>query len=98
MQEKEYYTYIMMNRWNTVSYVGISGDLSFRVWQHKEKVNEGFTKKYNINKLVYYETYDNPDDAIVREKQLKRWNRKKKVDLIKKENPEFKDLSDGWEV
>ncbi len=87
-----------MNRWNTVSYVGISGDLSFRVWQHKEKVNEGFTKKYNINKLVYYETYDNPDDAIVREKQLKRWNRKKKVDLIKKENPEFKDLSDGWEV
>ena len=83
MQEKEYYAYIMMNKWNTVSYIGITGELSGRVWQHKQKVNEGFTKKYNINKLVYYETFDNPGDAIAREKQLKRWNRKKKILILR---------------
>jgi len=77
----------MMNKWNTVSYIGITGKFSIRVWQHKQKVNEGFTKKYNINKLVYYETFDNPSDAIAREKQLKRWSRKKKVELIKKKYP-----------
>ena len=98
MQKKEYYIYIMMNKWNTVSYIGITGQLTGRVWQHKQKVNESFTKKYNINKLVYYETFDTPSDAIAREKQLKRWSRKKKVELIKKENPEFKDLSKDWEV
>ena len=88
----------MMNIWNTVSYIGITGELSNRIWQHKQKVNEGFTKKYNINKLVYYETFDNPDDAIAREKQLKKWSRSKKVELIKKGNPEFKDLSSDWEA
>jgi len=98
MQEREYYTYIMMNRYNTVSYIGITNNIAHRIWQHKEKVNKGFTKKYNINKLVYYETFDNPDEAITREKQLKQWNRSKKVELIKKENPEFKDLSDDWEM
>jgi|SRR3989338_2794440 len=97
MNEKEYYTYIMMNKWNTTSYIGVTGELSGRVWQHKRKVNPGFTQKYNINKLVYYEIFDNPEEAIAREKQLKRWSRKKKVNLIKKHNPKFKDLSKDWE-
>ncbi len=88
----------MMNRYNTVSYIGITNNIAHRIWQHKEKVNKGFTKKYNINKLVYYETFDNPDEAIAREKQLKQWSRSKKVELIKKENHEFKDLSDDWEM
>ena len=98
MQKREYYTYIMMNKWNTVSYVGMTGELLGRVWQYQQKVNEGFTKKYNINKLVYYETFDNPNNAIAREKQLKRWSKKKKVGLVKKENPELRDLLKDWEV
>ncbi len=93
MQEREYFIYIMMNKWNTVSYIGMTGELVGRNWQHKQKVNEGFTKKYNINKLVYYEIFDNPSDAIAREKQLKRWRREKKIALVKKENPQFRDLS-----
>ncbi len=63
-EEKEYYTYIMMNKWNTVSYIGMTGELSGRIWQHNQKQNKGLTEKYNINKLVYYETFDNPFDAI----------------------------------
>jgi len=88
----------MMNKWDTVSYIGVIGNLSGRVFCHKQKMNKGFTEKYNINKLVYYETFDNPGDAIAREKQLKRWTRKKKVLLIRKENPDFQDLSKNWEV
>lgn len=87
----------MMNKWNTVSYTGMTGELPGRIWQHKQKINKGFTEKYNINKLVYYETFDNPSDAIEREKQLKRWSRIKKVTLIKKENPRFDDIAKDWE-
>ena len=94
MSTKSYYTYIMMNKWNTVSYTGMTSDLSERSWQHKEKIVKGFTQKYNINKLVYYETFDSPTDAIEREKQIKKWSRKKKLELIKTVNPELKDLSD----
>lgn len=75
-EEKEYYTYIMMNKWDTVSYIGITGNLLGRILSHKQKINKGFTEKYNINKLVYYETFDNPGDAIARKKQLKRWTKK----------------------
>lgn len=88
--------YIMMNKRNTVSYIGMTSVLSGRVWQHKRKVVEGFAKKYNINKLVYYEVFETAYYAIAREKQLKRWSRKKKIDLIKKVNPEFQDLSKDW--
>ncbi|RJR32153.1 GIY-YIG nuclease family protein [Candidatus Parcubacteria bacterium] len=90
---KTYYVYIMMNKWNTTSYIGVTSKLDERISQHKNKVVEGFTKKYNINKLVYYEPYDNVSDAITREKQLKKWSRKKKVDLIRKVNPKLNDLS-----
>ncbi len=85
-----------MNRGNTTSYIGVTSNLSGRVWQHGEKLVKGFTAKYNINKLVYYEVFETAYDAITREKQLKRWSRVKKVTLIKKINPELRDLSEDW--
>ena len=94
--EKRYYVYILMNKSNTASYIGITSDLLKRIWQHKEKIVEGFTQKYNIWKLVYYETSDDPETAIAREKQLKRWSRTKKEALIKRHNPRLVDLSLAW--
>ena len=87
-----------MNKWNTTTYIGVAGDLTQRVWQHKQKLIKGFTEKYNLVKLVHFEIFDNPTDAIAREKQLKRWSREKKVWLIKQQNPEFQDLSEDWET
>ncbi len=92
MHKKQYYVYIVTNKSNTL-YIGITGNLTVRIYQHKYKLVKGFTSKYNISKLVYYEVFDNPEEAIIREKQIKGWTRKKKIDLIKKMNPEFKDLS-----
>lgn len=86
----------MTNKYNTVFYTGITGDLFARVFQHKNKEIEGFTSKYNINKLVYYEEFDHAYEAILREKQLKNWHRQWKLSLIKKHNPTFKDLSEKW--
>ncbi|MBU3965284.1 GIY-YIG nuclease family protein [Patescibacteria group bacterium] len=83
----------MTNKLNTVIYAGVTGDLAKRAYEHKNKLVKGFTSKYNITKLVYYEIYNNIIDAISREKQIKGGSRKKKIDLIKKENSEFKDLS-----
>ena len=88
--KKEYY--IMTNMSYTL-YVGFTDGLVKRVEQYKNKVFDGFTKKYNINKLVYYEVFDNPRDAITREKQIKKYSRKKKIALIKSMNPKFRDLS-----
>ena len=68
-----------------------------RVWEHKNKVVDGFTKKYNVDRLVYYELTDSVDTALNREKQLKRWHREWKINLIKEMNPEFNDLSLVWE-
>lgn len=93
---RKYYVYIMTNKRNTVLYTGVTNNLFERVFQHKNKLVEGFTKKYNINKLVYYEEFDNAYDAISREKQIKGGSRKKKIDLIESMNKEWKDLSDGW--
>jgi len=76
-------------------YTGITNNLERRVYEHKNKLVEGFTKKYNINKLSYFELYSNADDAIRREKQIKGWKRIKKLKLIESMNPEWKDLSDG---
>jgi putative endonuclease len=83
-----------MSSISRVLYIGITGNLSKRVWEHKNKLVEGFTKKYNTNKLVYFEQTENVMSAIAREKQLKNWNRQKKIKLIEKINPEWKDLSD----
>ncbi|HPI67478.1 MAG TPA: GIY-YIG nuclease family protein [bacterium] len=90
---KFYSVYIMTNISLTL-YTGITNNLKARVWQHKYKIIKGFTARYNIKKLVYYETYNNPADAIGREKEIKGWVRKKKLKLIKDFNPTFKDLFD----
>jgi len=82
----------MTNEKNTVIYTGITNDLKKRVFQHKSKIIKGFTQKYNITKLVYYEIFDNPYNAISREKQIKAGSRKKKIDLINQSNPQWKDL------
>ncbi len=72
---KQYYVYFTTNKNNNVIYIGVTGDLIKRIYQHKNKIFEGFTKKYNVDKLVYYEIYNNIEDAIRREKQLKNWHR-----------------------
>jgi putative endonuclease len=96
MKTHEYSTYILTNKSNTTFYVGVTSELENRVWQHKNKVYDGFTSKYEINKLVYYEEYQWIHDAIAREKQLKGGSRQKKIDLIIAANPGWNDLSDGW--
>jgi putative endonuclease len=92
MKQKYYYVYILSNKYNNVIYVGITNDLIRRVYEHKNKLIEGFTEKYNVDKLVYYELFNDPINAITREKQLKGYSRKKKVELINSFNPEWKDL------
>ena len=89
---KYHYIYIITNKKQGTLYTGITSDLLKRIWQHKNKVVKGFTNKYNLDKLVYYETSEVVDNAITREKQLKNWKRQWKIELIEKENPEWKDL------
>lgn len=92
---KQYYVYIIGNKRPTI-YIGVTNNLMRRVLEHKNKYITGFTKKYSLNKLLYYEIYQNIEVAFKREKQLKHWNRKWKLDLIRKLNPELKDLSDRF--
>jgi putative endonuclease len=94
MQSRQSYVYLLTNKYNTVLYTGVTSDLKKRVWQHKEKLVEGFTKKYNVDKLVYYEVFADIRDAIAREKQIKAGSRQKKVDLIQVMNPQWRDLYD----
>ena len=93
---KTYAVYILTNYNETTFYIGVTGDLQKRIWEHKNKVVEGFTKKYNVDRLVYYEVTEDVESALSREKQLKRWHRQWKINLIKEMNPEFKDLSEQW--
>jgi putative endonuclease len=93
---KKYYVYILTNRTNRVLYIGVTNNIKKRVLQHKQKLVEGFTKRYNVNKLLYYEETEDVRAALIREKQLKGWLRAKKFNLIKTMNPEFQDLSEGW--
>ena len=88
---KTYYVYILGNSRPTL-YIGVTNNLVRRVWEHKKGLVDGFTKKYGLKKLLYFEQFSYVEDAIRREKQLKHWNRKWKLDLIKKTNPEFRDL------
>jgi putative endonuclease len=90
-----YYIYIMSNQSRTL-YIGFTNDIKKRVYQHKAELVDGFTKKYKIDTLVYIESFQDVHSVIAREKQLKHWARKKKLDLILKENPQWRDLSDGW--
>lgn len=91
---QRFYVYIMTNPRDTMVYTGATNNLARRVQEHKEKLVEGFTKKYNLTKLVYYEAFDDPRAAIAREKQLKGGSRQKKNDLADSLNPEWRDLSE----
>lgn len=90
--QHNYFIYILTNRTNKLVYIGVTNDLRRRIYEHKNKLFPGFTRKYNLNKLVYFERYQNIDEAILREKRLKKWKRSWKDDLIKKENPDWNDL------
>jgi len=90
--ERQYYVYIMTNENNTVLYTGITNDLKRRVWEHKEKLIDGFTKKYNVTKLLYYEIFRDVSNAILKEKQIKGGSRAKKVRLVNCANREWRDL------
>ena len=95
MQTKTYYVYLLSSLSGTL-YVGITSDLRKRMWQHKEHTFRGFTAKYDVDRLLYYETFDVAQHAIEREKQIKGWRRQKKIELITKENPKWVDLSGDW--
>jgi putative endonuclease len=90
--DKHYFAYIMTNKHNKVLYTGITSDLKRRVYEHREKLISGFTKKYNLSKLVFYEIHRDPENAILREKQIKAGSRQKKIDLINSVNEEWLDL------
>lgn len=90
--DNQSYVYILTNEYNTAFYVGVTSNLVKRIFEHKEKFLDGFTKKYNINKLVYYEIFSDISIAFDREKQLKKWKRSLKLNLIQKQNPNFDDL------
>jgi putative endonuclease len=90
--EKNFYVYILASQPNSTLYIGVTSDLIKRIWEHRNKLVEGFSKKYNVSQLVYYECFQDAEHAIKREKRLKKYNRKWKTDLIEKTNPIWKDL------
>ena len=92
MKQKHFYIYMMTNKRKGTIYTGVTNDLTVRVWQHKNNIFEGFTKKYKLYKLVHYEQYEDINSAIEREKQVKKWRRQWKLELIEKLNPEWNDL------
>ncbi len=94
---KEYYVYILASKKNGVLYIGITNDITRRVLEHKTNLNKGFSWRYDVKRLVYYETFTSIRDAIIREKRLKKWNRAWKVELIEKENSEWEDLSRSFD-
>ncbi len=93
---KTYYVYILASKRNGTLYIGVTSNLMKRIYEHKNKLIDGFTKKYNIDKLVYFEQTKDIKSAITREKQLKKWNRKWKLELIEKTNPNWDDLAEDW--
>ena len=96
MQQHQYYVYMLSNWNNEVLYIGVTNNLQKRVYEHKHHLVEGFTDKYNVTKLVYFEETSDVHAAIEREKQLKKWRREKKNQLIESMNPHWNDLSEGW--
>ena len=93
-----YYVYILSDKKEGIIYIGFSGNIKQRILQHKKGYSKGFVNKYNLNKLVYYEKFETPDDAIKREKQIKKWNREWKINLINDFNPNWNDLSYFFEI
>ena len=94
MFEKKGYIYILTNKNNNVLYTGVTSDLIKRIYEHKNGFVEGFTKKYHVHKLIYYEVFEDVGSAIAREKQIKSWLRRKKIALIEAMNPKWQDLYD----
>ena len=94
MNSKSYYVYILASERNGTLYIGVTNDLKRRIYEHKNILVEGFTKKYSVHSLVYYEETSDINSAIEREKQIKKWNRKWKTNLIEKDNPDWNDLYD----
>jgi len=94
--EKTFYVYILASARNGTLYIGVTSNLSKRVWEHKEGIVEGFTKKYGVNQLVWFELHQDAMAAITREKQLKKWERAWKINLIQKQNPLWRDLSEEF--
>jgi putative endonuclease len=92
LRKMSYFVYILASKKNGTLYVGFTDDLSRRLYEHKNKMFDGFTKKYRVDKLVYFERQLTSEDAIKRESQLKIWNRKWKIELIEKHNPDWKDF------
>lgn len=93
---KSYYVYLLTNWNNQVMYVGVTNDLNRRIYEHKNKMVEGFTAKYNLSKLIYFEETNDINAAIAREKEIKRWRREKKNKLVEQLNPQWKDLSEKF--
>ena len=93
---ESYFVYILASKRNGTLYTGVTNDVESRVLEHKLELNEGLTKKYKVKSLVYYESFSDPESAIIREKQIKKWRREWKIKLIEKTNPQWKDLSSGW--
>ncbi len=91
---KSYYVYILCSKRNGTLYAGVTSDLARRIYEHKSDIVEGFTRKYRVHKLVWYERHESIEEAIIREKQIKKWNRKWKLEMIERENPEWRDLYD----
>ncbi len=89
---KQFYVYILTSKRNGTLYIGVTSNLAQRIRQHKSNQSEGFCKKYNVRQLVYFEQHDTAENAITREKQLKKWNRTWKLKLIEKHNPQWQDL------
>jgi len=89
---KQYYVYILTSRKNGTLYIGVTSDLLKRIYEHKQNLIDGFTKKYHVHYLVYYEVHNDIREAIIREKQIKKWNRKWKLRLIEEMNPNWRDL------
>src|SRR5579864_1106504 len=95
---KQFFVYIMTNGPKGATlYIGVTGDLRRRVWQHENKLVPGFTSRYNLKQLVYFETFYYPDAAIAREKEIKGWRRSKKIALIESRNPRWEDLARNWQ-
>lgn len=92
---KSYFLYILGSRTETL-YIGTTNDLETRTLQHKQKIHAGFTEKYSVDRLLYYEETNDVKTALAREKQLKSWRRQKKIDLVEKNNPKWVDLSEDW--
>ena len=96
LKDSQFYVYLLTNRPYGTLYTGMTNNLMRRVWEHKNKINEGFSKRYGLDKLIYFEIFKSSMEAIKREKRIKKWKRQWKIELIETINPKWKDLAEGW--